>query len=199
MVSVQTEASILKARAGRAGPGLHMLQAHCEQISAARPKDDDVGALHQAMAEIAYGDGQMAACLGHLRGRADWARTRFGAGAPETMTALDELGDRADEDFNWPIAILAWEQMIASELPQSAGAAERRLFCNALRHLGIRQLTDDPAEARALFARELAMREALMGVAHPEVRASIGNLTMAEEALGHSEEAAALRQRLSAS
>ncbi len=127
--------------------------------------------------------------------RARWLGQTVGVSAPETLEAWLELGDAAEQEMEWDVAVRAWEAVLAAVAADGDVDAARPSISPALRGLGTRRLSAGRvSDAVALFERDLALNEQLFP-GHPQLALSLDNLARAVERLGDSARALALRQR----
>ena len=192
------EIAALMAKAQDCDPSaatLRELEQALRQVMASRPRAPIAGQLWQTLVDLSSQAGRREDYLKNLKGRARWTEDARGASYMDILKAWHELGDAADEDFDFATATEAWERIAETEWPANAPPAAQRLLADALRHLGARRLTADPQTARAIFARELRLREAFDGAEHPNMATSLDNLATASEALGDIESAVAFRTR----
>ena len=187
---------IARARtARRPALALRKLEQARQQVMTNRPNDPIIAQLFEAIVDLSELEGPREEYLKNLKGRAEWTETALGPSHVEAIQAWYDLGDAADEDCDWPTATGAWERIAAADLPADAPLQVKRLVSQALRRLGARRLSSDPRATRAVFERELRLREALDGPDHPDIATSLANLATVCEALGDTEHALAVRTR----
>lgn len=127
--------------------------------------------------------------------RARWLGQTVGASSPEALEAWLELGDSAEQEMEWDVAVRAWEAVLAAVASDGDVDAARPSISPALRGLGTRRLSAGRvSDAVALFERDLALTEQLFP-GHAQLALSLDNLARAVERLGDSGRALALRQR----
>lgn len=119
-----------------------------------------------------------------------------GPTSPEAVEAWLELGDSAEQEMEWDVAVRAWEAVLAAVPPEGDVDAARPSISPALRGLGTRRMVAGRnQEARALFERDLAVNEQLFPNGHAQLAISLDNLAGVVERLGDKARALALRQR----
>jgi hypothetical protein len=179
------------------GHGLAALLALRDRLTAERgPVDPALARTWDAIVEVAgqAPDGAVAA-LPLAEERARWLAAAHGAAHPAVLRAWVDLGEAAEQEFAWPVATRAW-QAIVDAPTAAADPATLAAQSLALRGLGARRLAaGDPAGARALFERDVAVTERLRGAAHPQLALSLGNLAVAAARLDDRAGALAARRR----
>ena len=91
---------------------------------------------------------------------------------------------------------LLWARLAEVEVASQGGVPDELVEAGRLNALGILYVTKGSyADAKDPLERALAIRERVLGVGHPEVAASLGNLATVQRALGEMAEARALSER----
>lgn len=156
--------------------------------------DPSIGRVWEAMSELVVERDVPEVRCGVLEGAALWCEAHLGASHPKTLRAWADLGEAADEDMAWPYAKKAWEKIAEAPLTDPTRPDLLRVS-RALRGLGARFLTTDPAKALELFERDLEIRERADGADSPKLAVSLGNVARAAEAAGDSGRAERARAR----
>jgi hypothetical protein len=197
MTDDEIDEAIAQAVRQRGTAGLDELVAVREQVERERePLDPAIGRIWQTLVRVAERSGEdVESQLVHGEGRARWLAAARGPDHVETLAAWIAVGDLADLECAWDVATRAWEAIAATAMP---GDGDRDVVVGvsrALRGLAARRRAaarlDD---ARALFARDLALNERLHP-AHPQLAISLGNLADIVEQQGDRVQALTLRER----
>ena len=150
----------------------------------------------RALVELAMRQPEAELRIRTAEGRAAWATAALGASHRETLCALADLADFADEDCRFDTATRAWERIVAVPLGEDASDEDRSRLSRALRGLGARRLAADRFDdAVACFERDLSIREHLGNADPHELALSLQNLAHALEKAGDRARAAAVEER----
>jgi hypothetical protein len=197
MTEPEIEAAIAQAIAKKASQGLPELVALRDQVQTS------LGAHHPSLVPVwdallrvaSRSPDDIAAFLLHAQARAQWLTATRGAADPDTLEAWLSLGESAELECEWQVAIAAWEAVVAAPLDATTDAA-RPSISPALRGLGARRMVaGDLESARALFERDLALNEHLYPNGHAQLAISIDNLALVQERIGNAALSRSLRER----
>lgn len=197
MTDAEVTDAIARATSQLEGQGLAALVALRDRVQAERaPADPALGRTWDALVEVAgRSPDDIADYLRHAEGRARWLAAVHGPAHPATIKAWSQLGDAADTECAWDIAIRAWEAIVAQPL-DGADPEGQAILSAALRGLAARRLAGGQLdEARRMFERDLAVTERLYPGPDDQLALSLGNLASVLERLGSLPEALQLRER----
>jgi hypothetical protein len=198
MTDQDLDRAIAQASRQPAAQAIAALTALRDQLAGERaPLDPALGRTWDALVEAAGRSADdVAELMAYAEQRARWLSAARGPHHPHTIAAWSELGETAQLEYAWDVAIRAWEAIASVPDTDAAGdSALRSALSHALRGLGARRLSGQRlAEARALFERDLALHERT-GSTTPQVAISLDSLGSVLEQLGDRAGALAVRTR----
>ena len=157
MTDAEVTDAIARATSQLEGQGLAALVALHDRVKAERaPADPALGRTWDALVEVAgRSPDDIADYLRHAEGRARWLAAVHGPAHPATIKAWSQLGDAADTECAWDVAIRAWEAIVAQPLDGAAPEGQAMLSA-ALRGLAARGRAGRPVQpqGRSLFRDE---------------------------------------------
>lgn len=197
MTDAELDTAIAEAEDRPDGEGLPALVALRDRLQVERdPLDPGLARIWDVLVHVANrSPDDIDDLLTLSEGRARWLAAARGPTHPQVIRAWSDLGDLADTECAWSIAVRAWEAIAATPLD---GADDETLLAIsiALRGLSARKLAADQlADARVLAERDLAITERVWPTGDARVALSLENLAQITERLGDRAAARAYRER----